>query len=186
MEDGIVAAGHYVSSDSSYRGAVVVKTDFDGNKVFVHDLSYPGSRYHDIREIIRTSDAGFMVVGRAYEDNFAHHWVVKLDSNGCVGSSCDTIADGLNEFANLADFEVTPTLTSGQIKVTYASHTPGNFNGLSLQIHNLSGVRIEERRIDLKSSLDLDLSSYPVGAYFAKLADENGQILAVQKFFISK
>lgn len=88
--DGYFLVGSSESSDmdvSSNNGETdfwILKTDFDGNKLW--DRNYGELGYEIATSAIMTQDGHIIIIGRAYNadqaDNNGDYWITKIDQNG--------------------------------------------------------------------------------------------------------
>jgi len=82
MDGGYIVAGFFFSVDDLSQNGLVIKIDANGNEKWRSDLGGNGHDY--TRDVLQTSDGGFVVVGNtASEGEGAHDvWLVKLDADG--------------------------------------------------------------------------------------------------------
>jgi hypothetical protein len=97
-DEGYIVAGYTQSFETRRSDFFVLKLYFNGDIEW--QRTYGGSNSDKAHSIQQTTDGGYIVVGStsSYDDNF---WVLKLDSNGNIHSSC--------EFIKIPDVIVTHT-----------------------------------------------------------------------------
>jgi hypothetical protein len=111
---GFIVAGTTATDVTSDSDIWLLKLDASGNVVW--RKSYTGSGLDEAQSLQKTSDGGFMVLGRTISYGAGNYdgWFLKLDSDGEV-QNCDIIAE--------SPFPVQPTLTVSQASNASATDT---------------------------------------------------------------
>jgi len=180
----------------------ILKYTLDGD--LVYDRRYTvnnavwtyGLSYAEIRGVTATSDGGVIATGNVAGIS-SDYWLLKLDSNGCVGNycgltdtscyyqpfPCDTIIDtcpippcvGIDERLNGVAFKLYPNPANDKLIVEY--ELSGDINQVELVIYSMLGKL--EKRISLDNPSDritLSTSDLSSGVYLYNLVSQNAVI----------
>ena len=90
-DNGYIIAGETSSYGAGSSDAWVIKIDSSGNIVW--QKTYGGPAADSARSIQQTADGGYILacITRSYGSGNDDIWILKLDSNGSIGSSCSFI-----------------------------------------------------------------------------------------------
>ncbi len=93
--EGYIYAGSIVDNISGREDevALILRFDNDGNLLWEKRYGYysrTNNRFSYTRpeDVEPTNDGGFIVMGGASEKNYSEFWLLKIDSNGCMGDYC--------------------------------------------------------------------------------------------------
>jgi hypothetical protein len=159
-------AGKFTVTDTlGVEGAVIMKLDKWGNRIFYDLYRYDSSRYDRLYDITETSDGGYAAIGEAYHAvgnlNVQAAWLVKVDSNGCLNGDCPTLHTGIEDIADEADRFIlfpNPATTRFTIAVTQTDYFK-SYKGLVFSLYDLTGREI------MTTTLSEQAATYPVADY---------------------
>ncbi|MBU1653088.1 T9SS type A sorting domain-containing protein [bacterium] len=82
VDEGFIIAGYTSSFGVGLIDGILIKTDGDGNQEWMQ--TYGGNSYDKIRDVIQTSDGGYMFVGEtaSFSVGSYDYWIVKTDAVG--------------------------------------------------------------------------------------------------------
>lgn len=123
-DDGYIVAGRTHTKTNGQTDAKVVYAilKLDSNGAIQWQKLYERSGYAEARSIQQTSDGGYIVTGMSTSGGF---WVLKLASDGTIGTSCDFIRDaGFSEYVNsgviIVDTTASARNSSAKVRTAYA------------------------------------------------------------------
>lgn len=152
-------------------------------KAFIHKKLQTTIHIGFLADFEETSNGDLIAVGEIYNKvgtgPFSYEdediFIVRVDSNGCLYETCDSITEVENIIIGTEDeiknedvkFDIYPNPTNGNI--TIESESLGK-----LSLSNLQGTVLSTQKIKLGQTT-LDLSSYPSGVYFLHFISEGGK-----------
>jgi len=197
--DLITVGQSYVSAPS--RG-ILLRTTTLGDSLWMRYFEYSDSIMNRgrgwLRDVITTSDGGFIAVGSAgglsndpndppaYSQDL---WVIKTDSLGCLVPGCDLITGLNSQVTNLRDaLTLWPNPTAGPLEVKIALPGSGpKESPLRIVVTSLDGRLVQERNLPAERNqlVRLDLSQEAAGLYSVHLV-EGGRWLAGVKVVVGQ
>lgn len=81
-DGNLIICGATYSFGRGNKDGLILKMDYNGNILW--NKIYGGAEEDDLREIIQTSDGGYIAVGttKSYGDNLGDIWITKFDASG--------------------------------------------------------------------------------------------------------
>ena len=81
-DGNLIICGATYSFGRGNKDGLILKMDYNGNVLW--NKIYGGAEEDDLREIIQTSDGGYIAVGttKSYGDNLGDIWITKFDASG--------------------------------------------------------------------------------------------------------
>lgn len=174
--------------DPEDRGRIF-KISPQGNVIFDHRVLLPGSllnhqatdksRFYDI---LKTSDGGYIAIGdvepptNASTDENHNVYLVKLNKEGCLVASCDSIID---KMPAVSEVEVVDNENSGFLfpnpsndKVFF--QFPDKMREATFNLYSLAGKKVVDAELD-RGDESVDISFLPKGIYFYKITTTDGE-----------
>jgi Secretion system C-terminal sorting domain len=169
-----------------YHG-LIIKMDANGNKLWhkEYNLLNGSGSDHYLKDIRPTSDGGFICAGNiapAFPDTGSQDmWLLKIDSNGCVDTTCTLISDipqnkileggGLLIYPNPSNGLFTVQLPKGSIE--------GNF-----RLIDITGKQVFQQSIK-SSSTQVDVGKLSKGIYFYHYREKKNAISYSGKLIVN-
>ncbi len=180
--DQLVATNLYINDSTDSERTWLFKIDSDGSTVWRRDMYQPeeDDQISRLFTVIPTSDGGFLCGGVAFRPGKSRHWVVKLDSMGCLMPGCDTIGvvDGIApEGYAPAQILLTLSPNPAQEKAVLQWMVPAGAYGneATVQVLTLDGRMVYQNIVPIASRMILlPTADFAPGSYLVFFHTEQG------------
>ena len=168
----------------------LIKVNNNGDSLWYreYDILHGYQSMNLLRDVIETSDNGFLSCGYAYpmqpDTGTQDVWVIKLDSIGCDTPGCDTtVAIPEIAYKNTEDeLYIYPNPASNILNIEYPI-TNDECRSI-ISIYDVFGRKAKEIKVpNGQQQLNVNVSNWHNGLYFAVLRN-NKKYIAKQKFMV--
>jgi hypothetical protein len=189
----ILVVGSYPSLNMngvSGRAAWMCKLDADGNRIWEKLYWSPNiiptlPVYHYLSDVSESADHCYVAVGQAPNGERYDAWVLKVDSNGCMGANCgqavNSLYTGIKEDATSVSLNIrsypNPTVDVFTLDITTELLTQNK--NLVLEIVDILGTKILEQKIS-DNKTNISLLEKAAGIYTYRLSS-NGTLIHTDK-----
>ncbi len=177
-DGGIVMVGNK-TGNTVYPVGWIAKVDSSGNKLWEHYYAHNNNTniYNYFSDFEETFDHGFIICGSTYGPNSQDSWIVKLDSNGCLDSSCGLNTGTIELFYSPIALELFPNPATEKVSIKYS--LPQGKVG-KLTIFNVLGMRMEDQILTEGSDqIEINIQPWAKGIYTCVI--ETGEIVVTGK-----
>ena len=163
-----------------------LRTNSEGDSLWFRHYSHSGfgepssSEAYDIEQ----TDYGFVMAGvfrpTPLNDNYTqaqHTWIMHIDENGCVNSSCEFLDIDEDIFIHKNEISLYPNPADDKIFIQIPEKNLDQ--NIDVSFYTITGQLIEERSLEgLKTTLEINIASLFKGIYIVKITGKNQEALA--------
>ena len=172
-DQGIVLVGFKHDSVTGFTVGWIAKIDSNGSKVWEHFYKH-GPSYNYFSDFQETFDHGFVICGTTWGGSSQDSWIVKLDSNGCLDTSCGLNTGTVELFYSQNSLDIFPNPSTAQVTINYKL-MPGKEGKLS--IFSMLGEKIKEQVLfDGSKQIEINIDHWAKGIYLC-IVESKGNIL---------
>lgn len=174
----------------SGRAAWMCKLDADGNRIW--EKLYWSSNiiptlpvYHYLNDVSESADHCYVAVGQAPNGERYDAWVLKVDSNGCMGTNCgqavNSLYTGIKEDATSVSLNIRsyPNPTVDVFTLDITTELLSQNKNLVLEVVDILGTKILEQKIS-DNKTNISLLEKAAGIYTYRLSS-NGTLIHTDK-----
>jgi len=171
VDDKVFLAGTQYPSGSPFKGWLCL-LDTLGQVQFSRSYDSSPAGEHRITAMTPTSDGGFAMAGYAVLPGQGQdHWVLKVDSLGCLVPNC---ALSEEELPATTAIQVWPNPTSGTLHL----RLPENSSPAELSLTDITGRVVHHERVSANRYEHLlNISQLPPGMYFLHVRRADGSLV---------
>ena len=142
----------------------VAKVDSSGNKLWEHFYAHNNNlNFNYFSDVEETFDHGFIICGSADGPSSQDSWIVKLDSNGCLDTSCGLNTGTIEIFNSPLALQMFPNPTREKVSIKYS--LPSGEIG-KLAIYTMLGKKIEDEILPKGSDqIEINVQQWAQGIY---------------------
>ncbi len=162
---GIVLVGFKEDSTTNFPIGWIAKIDSSGNKLWEHFYTHGNNTntYNYFSDFQETFDHGFIVCGTTWGGQSQDSWIVKLDSNGCLDTTCGFNTGTIEVFYPKTSLEIFPNPSTENVTINY--FLPQGKTG-TLYVFNMLGVKMKDEMLPPGSKqIEINISHWAKGIY---------------------
>ena len=176
---GVVIVGFKHDNNTGVPVGWIAKVDSSGNKLWEHFYAHNNNTniYNYFSDFEETFDHGFVICGSTFGQNSQDSWIIKLDSNGCLDSSCGLNTGTIEIFSSPLSLLVFPNPSTDRVFIKYT--LPFGKAG-KLTVFNILGMRMEDQILPEGSDqIEINIQRWAQGIYTCVI--ETGEIVITGK-----
>lgn len=162
---GIVLVGFKHDNNTNFPAGWIAKIDSSGNKLWEHFYTHDNNTntYNYFSDFQETFDHGFIVCGTTWGGQSQDSWIVKLDSNGCLDTTCGFNTGTVEVFYPNTSLEIFPNPSTDKVTINY--YLPQGKTG-TLSFFNMLGEKMKDRMLQQGSKqVEINISHWAKGIY---------------------
>ena len=170
-DHGVVLVGFKRGNNTGSHVGWIAKIDSSGNKLWEHFYAHNNNlSFNYFSDFEETFDHGFVICGSTDGPSTQDSWIVKLDSNGCLDSSCGLNTGTFELFYSPLSLEVFPNPSTNQVSIKY--NLPFGKTGM-LSIFNILGMKMEDQILPEGSDqIEINVQRWTQGIYTCVIKTE--------------
>ena len=164
-DNGIIIVGFKHDNTFGHPVGWIAKVDSNGNKLWEHYYAHNNNTavpnyFSDFQE---TFDHGFIICGTTIGPTSQDSWLIKLDSNGCLDTSCGLNTGTIEIFNSPLALEMFPNPAREKVSIKYS--LPSGEIG-KLTIYTMLGKKIEDEILPKGSDqIEINIQQWAQGIY---------------------
>ncbi len=162
---GIVLVGFKHDNNTNFPDGWIAKIDSSGNKLWEHFYTHDNNAntYNYFSDFKETFDHGFIVCGTTWGSQSQDSWIVKLDSNGCLDTTCGFNTGTVEVFYPNSSLDIFPNPSTDKVTINYYL-TQGKTGKLS--VINMLGEKMKDQLLSQGSKqMEINISQWAKGIY---------------------
>jgi hypothetical protein len=162
---GIVLVGFKHDNNTVFPVGWIAKIDSSGNKLWEHFYTHDNNTitYNYFSDFQETFDHGFIVCGTTWGGQSQDSWIVKLDSNGCLDTTCGFNTGTVEVFYPNSSLDIFPNPSTDKVTINYYL-TQGKTGKLS--VINMLGEKMKDQLLSQGSKqMEINISQWAKGIY---------------------
>ena len=170
---GIVLVGYKHDNNTNEPVGWIAKIDSSGNKLWEHFYAHANhtNTYNYFSDFRETFDHGFVVCGTSWSGSSQDSWIVKLDSNGCLDTSCGLNTASVELFYSQNSLEIFPNPSTTQVTIKY-NLMLGKEGKLS--VFNILGEKMKEQLlVEGNKQIEINIDQWAKGIYLGIVQSGN-------------